>query len=153
MIKTKPSVENLAPYQGPPADRVEKIRLDFNEVNLPPTKRLSQLKFDPKLSGVYPQEDRLVDKLAKHFQIDANSLLVCNGSNEAITLILEAFLQEGDQVLIPFPTFSVYYLLLQSKNARVNKISYDEQLNFPQKQFLAAAKKNPKLIILVNAYT
>ncbi len=150
MIKTKPSVENLVPYQGPPADRKEKIRLDFNEVNLPPTPKLSELKFDPTLSGVYPQEDAFVAKLASHFQMDAKSFLVCNGSNEAIALILEAFIQEGDEVLIPFPTFSVYYLLLQSKNARITKISYDEQLNFPKEKFLAAAKNNPKLIILVN---
>ncbi len=150
MIKTKPSVENLAPYQGPPADRIEKIRLDFNEVNLPPSPKLSQLKFDPLLSGVYPQEDKLIEILAKRFGVAPNSLLICNGSNEAITLIFEAFIQEGDQVLIPFPTFSVYYLLLQSKNAKINKIAYDENLRFPKEKFLAAAKKNPKLIVLVN---
>jgi len=150
MIKTKPSVQNLAPYQGPPADRIEKIRLDFNEVNLPPSPRLSALKFDPSLSGVYPQEDALIAKLAEHFQIDPKSFLVSNGSNEAITLILEAFIQEGDEVVIPFPTFSVYYLLLQSKNAKIKKISYDAELNFPRQQLLQAAKNNPKLIILVN---
>ncbi len=150
MITTKPSVANLLPYQGPPADRITKIRLDFNEVNLPPTPKLSKLRFDPALSGVYPQEDALIAKLASRFQLPCESFMICNGSNEAITLILEAFIQEGDEVLIPFPTFSVYYLLLQSKNARITKISYDQDLQFPIDEFLIAARKNPKLIILVN---
>ncbi len=150
MIKAKSNLDEVAPYQAPPSDRIDKIRLDFNEVNLPPTPKLKNLKFDPTLSCVYPQEDSLIESLAEYFKIDPKYFLVCNGSNEAITLILEAFITEGDRVLIPFPTFSVYYLLLQIKGAIAEKICYDKDLNFPVDEFLEKAKINPRLIILVN---
>ena len=150
MIKAKPILDKVAQYQAPPSDRIDKIRLDFNEVNLPPTPKLKDLKFDSTLSCIYPQEDSLIESLANYYKIDPEYFLICNGSNEAITLILEAFISEGDRVLIPFPTFSVYYLLLQIKGAIADKVCYDKDLNFPTEEFLEKAKTNPKMIILVN---
>lgn len=53
----------------------------------------------------------LLDRLATHYDWDAEGLLVGNGSNELIQATLAVTLDRDDVIVAPAPTFSLYRLL------------------------------------------
>jgi histidinol-phosphate aminotransferase len=57
----------------------------------------------PDGSGYY-----LKEKLGRTLALPAEQIVVGNGSNEIIELLVRTFLNPGDEVIQPFPTFLVY---------------------------------------------
>lgn len=81
--------------------------------------------------------------IAEYLDVDQENVVVGNGSTEIIYLFCEAFLDKGDKVLIPRPTFEEYKIAARRTGARVgffdlnsafkvahNKINYDNKIVF-----------------------
>ena len=58
----------------------------------------------------YPDADTvdLRGAIAEKLQVSSDEVLVTNGADELITLISETFLEPGDEIIVPSPTFSEY---------------------------------------------
>ncbi len=115
----RPGIQDLVPYPpGKPIEELERelgiqgsIKLASNENPLGPSpmavaairERLGLLHRYPDGSGYY-----LKSKLSERFSLPLERILLGNGSNELLELIVRTFLEPGDEAVQPFPTFLVY---------------------------------------------
>jgi histidinol-phosphate aminotransferase len=88
------------------------IRLNNNENPLGPPKASREIidRFPPPHASIYPSGDvyHLRYKLADKFGLHPDQFLVGNGANEAISFVIKAFCQEGDNIITADKTFAVY---------------------------------------------
>ena len=131
----------IAPYEpGKPIEELERelgianpIKLASNENPLPPSDRvqkaiaaaLSALNRYPDGSGFY-----LRQALAKRHGVGPDQVLLGNGSNELIELLVRTFLKTGDEAVVPHPSFVVYPMIVQAAGGiRVMVMLKDHRLD------------------------
>lgn len=87
-------------------------RLNNNENPLGPPLAAAQViaTFAPERAAIYPSGDSydLRQALAERLGIDAERILVGNGSCEVISSVIKAFCQPGDNIITADKTFAVY---------------------------------------------
>src|SRR3989338_2134648 len=152
MIRARKELYTVSAYQPPLKERVGKIRLDFNEnTNGPSPKVVRAIK---ELRGeelsMYPDPDPLKEKIALFLKVRKEQVLLANGSDEAILLSLYSFLERGDEIIIPDPTFPIYELYAASIGAELKKVEYNEDLTFPAEKVMKEINCKTKMIILVS---
>jgi histidinol-phosphate aminotransferase len=115
----------IAPYEpGKPIEELERefgltdvIKLASNENPLPPSERvlkaiseaLAHLNRYPDGSAHY-----LRAALARRHGLTPDHIIMGNGSNELIELLVRAFLRPGEEAIIPHPSFVVYPMIVQA---------------------------------------
>jgi len=131
----------IAPYEpGKPVEELERelsihdaIKLASNENPLAPSDRVQQailaavanLNRYPDGSGYY-----LRQALAKKHDVSADQVVLGNGSNELIELIVRSFLRPGDEAVVPHPSFVVYPMIVQAAGGiRVMVMLKDHRLD------------------------
>jgi len=115
----------IAPYEpGKPIEELERelgltdvIKLASNENPLAPSERvlkaiteaLVHLNRYPDGSGYY-----LRQALARRHGVSAEHIILGNGSNDLLELVVRAFLRAGEEAVIPHPSFVVYPMIVQA---------------------------------------
>jgi len=104
--------------------------------------------------ATYPEAGELYRKLASWVGVSADSLLLTPGSDGAIRLAFEAFVEHGDAVVHTAPTFAMYPVYSQMFGAQAQQINYARTANGPfldQRAILSALQEHkPKLLCLPN---
>jgi histidinol-phosphate aminotransferase len=125
MIPVSENIKNITPYvPGKPIEELERelgisgsIKLASNENPLGPSpkaiaaikKAVEGLNRYPDGSGFY-----LSQALAKKYGVDINQIILGNGSNELIELVVRTFVQPGDEIISADPSFVVYRMITQA---------------------------------------
>jgi histidinol-phosphate aminotransferase len=163
--KKKPSpcrlIEHLKPYD--PVSSLEKIRekkhaeplkLDWNESTVPPSqevvnKLIEFLTSKPDLN-LYPELEcrKLLESLASYTSLPANFLLVTNGSDDSLDLICKTFIDHGDRILVPSPTYSHFSVFAGSKGAEIINLYSDKPFFKMTDEILKNLKLKPKLVYI-----
>ncbi len=81
----------------------------------------------------YPSfgSDALVQKLAGHLHMPQSGILVGNGSNDMLQLVMSSVLVPGDRVLVVAPTFLIYSQIAHTLGAEVVEIGLADDWTFP----------------------
>jgi histidinol-phosphate aminotransferase len=123
-------VEDLIPYPpGKPIEELERelgikgsIKLASNENPLGPSPMAVQAIMD-KVQGLHRYPDGsgyyLKTKLSEKFGLPISKIILGNGSNELIELIIRTFLSPGEHVVQAFPTFLVYEKVVKGAGGRM----------------------------------
>ena len=103
-MKVRAAIRNMTPYSPPLEGRDPSVNtlLDFNESVLPPGSDilLAMHRFiDSGRLQVYPEYQRLEQKLSAFHGIQTGQLLLTNGSDQGIDVVLRALLGAGDALL------------------------------------------------------
>ena len=70
-------------------------------------------------AGIAPAREAVAaDYHARGVAVSADRVLITTGTSEAIDLALNALVDEGDEVLVPSPTYPLYTAVLAKMNAR-----------------------------------
>jgi histidinol-phosphate aminotransferase len=77
-------------------------------------------------------------------------MLLTNGVDDALRLLMEVFIEPGDSVLVPEPTFSMYRFFSQVAGARIVSVRYDEAMNFPLEETLRELARSPHILFIAN---
>lgn len=114
---------NLPPYPKGKDWRGEEdlVRLSANENPLGPSPRvLDAITSVLKDINRYPDGAGrdLKEKLAQRLKISSDLIILGNGSNEIFELAARTVLQEGEEVLLPEPTFAYYRIAAKAQGAR-----------------------------------
>jgi len=151
-IRPRRAVEAMRAYHPPLEGRGRKLRLDFNEntVGCSPAVRRALRKMTSEATSMYPEQETVRRKLARHFSVSADELLLTNGTDDALHLVTDTFVDRGDEVLIVEPTFAMYRFYSELAGARVTALRYDEQMRFPLAGVLAALRRGPRVFFLAN---
>ncbi len=100
------------------------------------------------LIGFYPDPgvDGLKKKVAGYLGIGSDHLVFGNGSDELIDIVCKSFLDMGDKVLIPLPTFS-FYEIASRVNGGVPKFMKLRGFRWDSRELVSAAK-DVKLVFI-----
>ena len=126
----RPAVASMKPYV--PGRSIESVRaelgidrfvkLNQNENPLGPSPRaLTAIEQALRDVSLYPDGTvpSLRARLAAHWALPADRLLVGNGSDEIFRLLAEVYIEPGDAVVLPTPSFAGYALVAQLMGGRV----------------------------------
>lgn len=136
----------MAPYvpgeQPPPGQRV--VKLNTNENPYPPSPRVLDALREAVEDAVrlYPDPEAraLRAKAAEVYDLPADHVLVGNGSDELLTLLLRAAVDPGDRVAFPVPTYSLYDTLVAVQGAEAVRIPWAEGWRLPAAGWDAGAR-------------
>jgi histidinol-phosphate aminotransferase len=128
------------------------MRMDFNEnaIGCSPAVRRALAKLTAAAISAYPEQETVRGKLAKHFGADARELLLTNGTDEALSLVVNTFVEPRDTVLLVEPTYAMYRFYSELAGARVVAPRYDARMQFPWHEVLAALRNGPRVLFLPN---
>jgi len=162
VLKTKllvaRAILTLGPYQPPPEGRAGKLRLDFNEntVGCSPGVQRALRRLTPEQLAMYPEYSAVIARLARHFGVRPAEMLLTNGIDDGLRLLVDTFIDPGDSVLIVEPTFDMYRFYATVGGARVVGLHYTDEIDFPLPKVLHAlrggnsASRRPKAMFLAN---
>jgi histidinol-phosphate aminotransferase len=153
-LTPRPAVQRMAPYHPPTGGRQGKLRLDFNEntVGCSP-KVIEYLKqhLTADALTVYPEYVDAMRELAAYFAVAPGEMLLSNGTDEAIQVLINTFIDDGDDVLLLKPSYAMYRFYAELAGASVREIGYaPEDLAFPLEEFIAAIRPETKAILIAN---
>src|SRR5229473_7622997 len=151
-LPVRTAILNRRTYEAPAEGRSDKIRLDFNEntTGCSPAVRRALTKLTSKQLAMYPEYQAPTARLARHFGVRAEELLLTNGGDDALRVFFDTFVEPRSRVLICEPTFPMYRYYAEIAGARVEVCRYDVQQRFPLDQVLSALLKKPRAFFLAN---
>ncbi|MBF0241196.1 MAG: histidinol-phosphate transaminase [Desulfamplus sp.] len=119
------SIMSIKPYEpGKPIDELKReygikniVKLASNENPVGPSP-LAVKAIGEHLSTMnrYPDGSafKLTDKLAEHFGVKHENIVIGNGSDDIIALLAHAFLGSGKEAIMPFPSFLMYEISVKT---------------------------------------
>lgn len=128
-LKPREYIRDLPPYPLGKDYSDEDIRLSGNENPLgPPPRALERIQGVLYRINRYPDGLRgeLTERLAQWLGVSPANLVLGNGSNEVVDLVVKAFLGEGEEVLIPDPGYAYYRIAARSRGATVKAVPLRE---------------------------
>jgi histidinol-phosphate aminotransferase len=153
-ISPRPAVLAMAPYHPPTGNRAEKMRLDFNENTVGCSPRVIEfLRESLTREGlaVYPDYARVKRTLAGYFDVSSDELLLTNGTDEAIQVLVNTYVDDGCEVLTLRPSYAMYRFYAEVAAARVVEVDYlPPRLDFPLDALLAAIGPQTRAILVAN---
>jgi len=151
VLKARESVSTLKEYHPPLGNR-EGLRLDFNENTAGCSPRvLERLRqIDGEDLARYPVRDKGEQVAAAHFGVSLEELLLTNGTDEAIHLICETYLETADEAIIVVPTFAMFEIYAAATGAKVISIPAPGSFEFPAEAAIAAITPATRFIAVAN---
>lgn len=143
-------VEAVAARQGIAPDRI--VRLHMNENPYGPPLRVQEALASCDQYHWYPDADctEIRRLLAGYTGINAERIVVGNGSDEIIDLLFWLFADAGDAVLIPTPTFGMYAARAQVFGARATVVPRRPDFSLDIEAMEAALTPETKLVFLAS---
>jgi len=155
LLRVRDAILRQQPYVPPAEGRAGKLRLDFNEntvgCSLAVCRALAKLT--PERLSMYPEYAVVTGRLARHFGVRAEEMLLTNGVDDALHLLCDTFVDPGSGVLLCEPTFSMYRFYAEIANAKIITLRYDAAMRFPLDDALAALRPGkwlPHIFFLAN---
>ena len=151
-LRFRASVKRIHNYEAPEEGREGKLRLDFNENTLgcSPAVLKALRNVTPEQFAMYPEYENSVRRLAAYFGVRRSEMLLTNGVDDTLRLLMEVFVEPNDPVLVALPTFSMYRFFSQVAGARIISVRYDEEMNFPVEATLRELRRAPHILFIAN---
>src|SRR5664279_3777998 len=105
----------------PPLGCRDALRLDFNENTLACSPSVRNVLASISAGDLtrYPERESVEAVVAAHLGLASAQVALTNGVDEAIHVLFEAFLDAGDELLLPVPTYTMYEVYASATDARV----------------------------------
>jgi histidinol-phosphate aminotransferase len=127
------AMDGYVPGEQPQGRRY--IKLNTNENPYPPSPRAIEavraaacddLRLYPE-----PMANAVRERAAKRYGLEIDNILVGNGSDELLSLILRACVGPHDRVVYPYPTYSLYDTLVAIQDGEVVHLPYPPDFKLP----------------------
>lgn len=134
-------------------NREDFLRLDRNER----TSLLSDLEFKNLMDTINPFDltpysilEPFYSDVVKWLKIKREQLLLTHGSEQAIKLIFDAFIDEDSSVINYKPNFQMYSVYIQMFGAKEIQKFYNDNLELDVKSLIQSIDSSIKLIVISN---
>ena len=148
------AVARMAPYVPPTGNRLGNLRLDFNENTVGCSPRVIEfLRNNISAEGlaVYPAYTALRAAAAEFYNLPPDQLLFCNGTDEAIHVFIQTYIDAGDEVLLLRPSYAMYRFYAEVSGAAIREIDYPApDFAFPLEALLDAITPATRGVIISN---
>jgi len=154
VLQPREAVLNMAPYSPPTGNRADKLRLDFNENTVGASPRVIEyLRENITEAGlaIYPEYAEIKQELAAFFGVEPDDFILTNGTDEAIQVLINTYVDDGDEVLLLRPSYAMYRFYAEVAGASVREIPYrKEKLAFPLDELLLGIRPATRAILIAN---
>lgn len=154
VLRPRRAVLEMAPYSPPTGGRADKLRLDFNENTVgcsPAVITALQKRLDAAQLSVYPDYCEAKQVLADFFHVKPQQLLLTNGTDEAIQVLINTYVGQGNEVVLLRPSYAMYRFYAQVAGAVIREIEYQgESMEFPLQHVLDAITPATRAVIFGN---
>jgi len=144
----------MAPYSPPTAGRAGKLRLDFNENTVGCSPRVIEFlkqRLDAGELPVYPEYAEAKRDLAAYFGVTEEQLLLTNGTDEAIQVLVNTYVDDDDDVLLLRPSYAMYRFYAEVAGSRIREVDFRPgKLEFPLEELLDAIQPATRAILIAN---
>lgn len=158
-VRVRKSLKNIHPYQpGVSEDTLRKqfgdrvlVKLNSNENALGPSPlAIKALEQELSKLHLYPDggSELLRQAIAKHHGVSEFEVFAGNGSDDIIKLLSETFLEAGDEIVVPFPSFSQYGFGAEVMDAHIRSVPLNADFSYDVEALLAAVGERTKLLYL-----
>ena len=144
-------VQAMKEYHPPLGNR-DAMRLDFNENTVACSPKVKEVlgRISAGALTRYPEREPVERIVATHLGVAAEQVVLTNGVDEAIHVLFEAFLDEGDELLLPVPTYTMYEVYASATEARAVAVQAADDLQFPFERLLGAITPRTKIVAIAN---
>ncbi|MGH2409369.1 MAG: pyridoxal phosphate-dependent aminotransferase, partial [Chloroflexota bacterium] len=123
------------------------LRLDLNEDLSGP---LARVAWPANVDlATYLPATPLVADLAAALALPEDRIWVTAGADEAIYGLLRAYLDPGDGLLLPWPTFGEFPKVGEGLGASIERVPYGSDLAFPLAAYTGALRRGPRVAAVV----
>lgn len=158
-IEPRKVLDKIKPYSpGKPIWELQEelglthvIKLASNENPFGPSpKGIAAITSELEELHRYPDADTvdLKTALANKMDVNPDQVIISNGADELITLISSAYLDEGDEIIVPSPSFSEYDFGADLMGAEIIPIPFDDNFQFNVEKILEAITEKTKLLYI-----
>lgn len=124
------------------------VKLNTNECPYPPSPRVAEairreLGEDGASLRLYPnpKSSPLRAALARHHGVNEENVIVGNGSDDVLNLLVRAFCAPGAAVGFMLPSYSLYPVLVEVQDGRSEVIEFDRSMALPWARIAASRAK------------
>lgn len=160
MVKMRPTIKAIKPYEpGKPVEEVQRelglrdvLKMASNENALGPSPFALRAVAEALTSVFYYPEGschNLRKALCTRLGVDMENIIIGNGSDELIKLTAEAFLEEGEEVIMAEHCFSEYLFATQLMGGRPVYVPR-RGLRHDLDRMVGAVTERTKLIFICN---
>ncbi len=141
-VPIRAAVEKMRAYNPPLEGRTKKLRLDFNEnpIGCSPKVRQALAKLTSAEICSYPEQETVRRQMARYFSVSPDELLLTNGTDEALHVIVSTFVEPNDAVLLVEPTYAMYRFYSELAGAQIAAPRYTKEMQFPWQEVQALLK-------------
>jgi histidinol-phosphate aminotransferase len=144
----------MAPYHPPTAGRANKLRLDFNENTVGCSPKVIQAlttQLRPADLAVYPEYGPAKEAIARYFEVAPDRFVFTNGTDEAIQVFINTYVDDNQEVLVLKPAYAMYRFYAEVAGAKVVAIDYPQpDMEFPLEALLRAITPDTRAILISN---
>ncbi len=153
-IKPRPAVAAMEPYSPPTAGRFGRLRLDFNEntVGCSPAV-IAALRQCVSADGlaIYPEYGEARQAVARYFGVRPEQFLFTNGTDEAIQVFINTYVDAGQEVVLLRPSYAMYRFYAEVAGAALRIIDYPQpDMEFPLEAVLDAITPETRAVLIAN---
>jgi histidinol-phosphate aminotransferase len=136
----------------PPLGSRDALRLDFNENTLACSPKVRETLGRISTGDLtrYPEREPVEAIVAAHLGLAAEQVALTNGVDEAIHVLFETFIEAGDELLLPVPTYTMYEVYASATEARIVAVLAGDDLQFPFEKLIASVAPRTKIIAIAN---
>ena len=144
-------VQAMKEYHPPLGNR-DAMRLDFNENTVACSPKVREMLGRISAGDLtrYPERAPVERIVAEHLGLAPEMVVLTNGVDEAIHVLFETFLDSGDELLLPVPTYTMYEVYASATDARAVTVQAVGDLQFPFARLLSAITQRTKIIAIAN---
>jgi histidinol-phosphate aminotransferase len=153
MPDPRPAIRKMAPYSPPSGGREGKLRLDFNENTIGCSPKVIEQLREHLTAGrlsIYPEYADALRELAAFFGVSSDEFTLTNGTDEAIQLLINTYVEDGDDVLTLKPSYAMYRFYAEVAGASIREVEFPETLAFPLHELLASLRKDTRAVLIAN---
>jgi histidinol-phosphate aminotransferase len=153
-VKPRPAVVAMAPYSPPTGGRSGKLRLDFNENTVgcsPLVVAALRHGIEPGQLTMYPEYGSAKANVARYFHVRPEQFVFSNGTDEAIQVFVNTYLDDGQEVVLLKPSYAMYRFYCELAGASIKEVEYAQPgMEFPLEALLDAITPETRAVILAN---
>ena len=152
-VRPRPAVKAMAPYSPPTAGRSGNLRLDFNENTVGCSPRVIEAicrGISPDGMSVYPEYGEAKSAVARYFQVAPEQFVFTNGTDEAIQVFINTYVDDNQEVVILKPAYAMYRFYAEVAGARVTEVPYGDDMEFPLDALLHAITPETRAVLISN---
>ncbi|SDW21525.1 histidinol-phosphate transaminase [Paenibacillus sp. CF384] len=158
-IQARNVLKSMKPYSpGKPIWEVQQelglehvVKLASNENPLGPSPKALEA-INELLVHIHRYPDAqavdLRETIAGRYGLASEQIIITNGGDELITLVSETFIEAGDEIIVPGPSFSEYVFGGQLMGAVIRTVALTEDYQYDVSAILEAVSERTKILYL-----